>query len=1017
MKAFHIFKSRVVHFVLVLVLMLAVFNMNPASTVHAAQSGDYTYSISDGQATIEWYQGWDSTVNIPATLGGYPVTKIGNYAFEFGSFTKVSIPDSVVSIGEGAFFACENLTGVSLGSGLLSIGEGAFYGCSFTKVTIPNNVISIGESAFASCNSLTGVSLGSGVTSIGYQSFTSDNLAAFTVNANNRAFASQDGVLFNKDKTQLIQYPAGKTGASYTIPAGVATIGECAFCGCSRLTGVNIPDSVTAIGEYSFWGCAKLTGVSIGSGVTSIDENAFVYCDLLSALTVSADNAVYASQSGVVFNKAKTQLILYPAGRSNASYTVPGGVTAIGNFAFYGCGKLTSATMPDSVTDIGEGAFGDCIKLESVNLGNGLTRIGGSAFMYCLSLTGVAIPDSVTSIGDFAFAECYKLAQADIGTGVTDIGEYAFAYCESLTAIVVPDSVTGLGESAFEECVKLASAEIGDGVIRIEQFAFAGCSGLSGVSLGSGITEIGDFAFIYCQSLSGITILENVTGIGSMAFYGCESLSASYFMGNAPKASLDTFAKCGPYFTSYYLSGKTGFTNPWKGHPTAVFDPGASYTVAFSLGGASGTPPDAQTVYDGVKAQKPKNPARNGYTFSGWYADAACAGAAWDFSDPVTADTTLYAKWTPLPPTTPSSAKAASASHDSLKLTWGASSFASGYEIYRTSSGGTIYSKIATVTGTRTYTVSGLTCGTAYYYKVRAYRDTGTSKKYSGYSSVMSAEPVPQAPGSVKTALAPNISVNVSWGAVSGATKYEVWRATSKTGAYTLLTTTASTGYTNTGCMPGKTYYYKVRAYKTAGSVKVYGGYSPAVSRTMKLATPVSAAISETYNSVRVEWNAQPAASGYEVWRATSAGGTYAKIYTGASGSCIRHTDTGLTTNKTYYYKVRAYQKVGQDKAYGNFSPVVSAKPVPSAPADISVVRLSPTSVKVDWDPVAGTTKYEVRRSATKAGTFVPVGETAVSVYYNTGLPADEKYYYKVRAYRLVGTTKVYGLCSAVACP
>ena len=195
-----------------------------------------------------------------------------------------------------------------IAEGVTSIGDSAFCNCtSLTSVTIPNSVTSIGDGAFASCTSLTGIRVTEG---------------------NSHYSSDASGVLFNKDKTTLVQCPGAF--AAYTIPDSVTSIGGSAFRGCSSLTSVTIPDSVTSFGSDAFQGCTSLTSVTIPDSVTSIGGWAFYYCTSLT------------------------------------SVTIPDGVTSIGGWAFYNCTSLTSVTIPDSVTSIGMSAFEDCTSLTDV---------------------------------------------------------------------------------------------------------------------------------------------------------------------------------------------------------------------------------------------------------------------------------------------------------------------------------------------------------------------------------------------------------------------------------------------------------------------------------------------------------------------------------------------------------------------------------------------------------------------------------------------------------------------------
>jgi len=203
------------------------------------------------------------------------------------------------------------------------------------------------------------------------------------------------GVLYNKYKTILHAYPPGKSDNSFTIPDGITTIGKYSFFECTGLTSVTIPDSVSGIGDSAFNSCTSLTSLTIPNNVFYIGTSAFNNCTGLLSINVSSGNKAYSSENGVLYNKEKTMLYTYPAGKAAGSFTVPNSVTMIYDRAFNNCGNLTGVTISNKVFAIGEYAFYNCNGLTEITIPRSVSGIGEGAFL-CKNLTGVTFQGRIT---------------------------------------------------------------------------------------------------------------------------------------------------------------------------------------------------------------------------------------------------------------------------------------------------------------------------------------------------------------------------------------------------------------------------------------------------------------------------------------------------------------------------------------------------------------------------------------------------------------------------------------------
>ena len=513
----------------------------PASAYEFQVDGIFYDMAGDNKLMVTGSSFYLGDVVIPSsvTYGGsiYSVTGIRSEAFSGRTgLTSVTIPESVTSIGWGAFSGCRGLTSVTIPESVTGIGSQAFEGCSgLTSVTIPEAVTGIGSQAFSGCT----------------------GLQSIVVAENNSSYASLEGVLFNKDKTTLIQCPGKKAGA-YMIPSSVINIGEYTFQGCGGLTSITIPKSVTNIGNAAFSGCTGLTSVTIPESVTSIGWRTFSGCTGLTSVTIPESVTGIGSQA-------------FEGCSGLTSVTIPEAVTSISRRTFSGCTGLTSViwnarnctnhtlaspfsncaniitfTFGDNVEQIPAYLCRDMDKLTSITIPEAATSIGQYAFSGCTSLTSVTIPHSnasikastpsdsknlipgqlssgVASIGDHAFYNCINLTTIDLPAGLATIGNEAFKFCY-LPSIALPDGVTKIGDGAFY-CCNFAEIKIPDPVTAIGAETFYGCGKLAHVDIPEGVTSIGKSAFEKCAVLSSITLPVSLSRIGENVFAGCTDLS------------------------------------------------------------------------------------------------------------------------------------------------------------------------------------------------------------------------------------------------------------------------------------------------------------------------------------------------------------------------------------------------------------------------------------------------------------------------------------------------------------
>ena len=511
------------------------------------------------------------------------VKQIRKEAFFYnGTIESVKLSDSVKSLGEDTFCACSNLKEVTLGKGLESIENYVFYNCNkLEKLTVNGTVKEIGEGAFAS-TSIKELQIGKEVTNVKEEFYSRNTLEKIEVEAGSKSYASQDGVLYNKEKTELIRYPQSKADVTeYKIPTGVKQIRKNAFYFNGKIEKVTLPDSTQRIGEYAFYGCDNLKEMILGKGLESIEKSVFSNCRKLEKLTVNgtvkdlgdyvfastsikelqigkevtnvkeefysrntlekieveAGSKSYASQDGVLYNKEKTELIRYPQSKADVTeYKIPTGVKQIRKNAFYFNGKIEKVTLPDSTQRIGEYAFYGCDNLKEMILGKGLESIEKSVFSNCRKLEKLTVNGTVKDLGDYVFAST-SIKELQIGKEVTNVKEefYSRNTLEKIEVEAGSKSYASqdgvLYNKEKTELIRYPQSkadateyEVPDGVEKLRENAFCYNESIEKVTLPDSVQSIGEYAFGRCRNLQDIRIADGLNSIGRRAFGYCEKM-------------------------------------------------------------------------------------------------------------------------------------------------------------------------------------------------------------------------------------------------------------------------------------------------------------------------------------------------------------------------------------------------------------------------------------------------------------------------------------------------------------
>ena len=916
------------------------------------------------------------------------------------------------------------------------------------KVDIPaeidgKSVTSIGGYAFSDCESIINITIPSSVTKIGWYTF--NNCSKLT---------------------------------SIKIPNNVTEIGGYAFSSCRSLTSITIPNGVTEIGWYAFRGCRSLTSITIPNSVTSIGDPAFYGCSSLISINVTADNANYTSVNGVLFDKKKSELICYPAGKTDKSYTLPDSVTMINNEAFYNNKFLINVTLSDNLVSIGYRAFSYCSSLKSVKIPDGVTEIVSATFRGCSSLQSVQIPDSVKYIGHSAFYEC-----------------------TSLKSITIPDSVTEItgGDSsyrtygAFGMCTSLESVKLSENLERIDSRTFSGCAALKNITIPGSVKSIGVYAF------NGTAIINNQTGvfkyIDKWLIYAFGDFNengdgtyidvvipsdtigiaenalgiANYYINNLTiPTNVSSVGDIIEKYTyndfnqSYYINNlifENGVTNIESGAfnrnsqirnivlPKSLESIGTSaFNDCKSLQNIemNGGTIIGQSAFSGCTELKEiilpnctKVIENNAFSGCSSLKSVTLSNSVTSIGDLAFANCTSLVSIT-IPDSVKSINYWAFEGCTSLKsinipdsiTDIGQYAFGYNYDYG--------YKKIDNF---KIYCYSG-TAGEQYAkdnsldYELldNHTHNFGTWKitKDPTYTTSGTKSRICSICGKVETATIAKLTLSKVTGVKLGGRAADAlrinWTKNANADGYIVemyqgnkwvrvskITNNNTTTFRKAGLKAGTVYNFRVKAYKMYGSTAVYSEYSATVAARTNPSVMTGAKLGgRAADALRINWSKNASADGYIV--EMYQGNKWVRVAKITNNSTTTFRKAGLKASTVYKFRVRAYKMSGSTALYGNYSATVTARTNPSAVKGVKIAGKAKDALRVNWTKNASAQGYIVEMY--KGGKWVraaKITNSNTTTFRKAGLAKNTAYKFRVKAYYMSGKTALYGNYGSVS--